>query len=84
MQWESYLDVFDSSQVHELMKGSFQFRKGGRSLVEYCNEMNFIVMELDYRRPNIMACAIDIEKLRKHIDEDRSYMFMVRVGRSLD
>lgn len=30
----------------ELMKRSFQLRHGGRSLVEYYNEMNFVIMEL--------------------------------------
>ena len=31
----SYLYVFDSSQVYELMKKSFQSRQGGRPFAEY-------------------------------------------------
>ena len=44
----SYLDVFDSSQVYELMKKSFESRQGGCLLAEYYNELNSIFMEFDY------------------------------------
>ena len=44
----SYLDFFDSSQVYELIKKSFQSHQGGRALTEYYNELNSIFMEFDY------------------------------------
>ena len=80
----SYLDVSYSSQVHELMKKSFQSRQGGCPLVEYYNELNSIFMELDYRRPNDMTCVADIKKQRKCIAEDRVYIFLVGLDHSLD
>ena len=80
----SYLDISDSSQVYELMKKSFQLRQGGRPLAEYYNELNSIFMELDYRRPNDMTCAADIEKYRKRIAEDRVYIFLAGLDHNLD
>ncbi|XP_048232430.1 uncharacterized protein LOC112535176 isoform X2 [Ricinus communis] len=41
-------------------------------------------MELDYRSPNDMTCAADIEKQRKRIAEDRIYMFLAGLDHSLD
>ena len=80
----SYLDVSYSSQVHELMKKSFQSRQGGCPLVEYYNELNSIFMELDYRRPNDMMCVADIKKQRKCIAEDWVYIFLAGLDHSLD
>ena len=41
-------------------------------------------MELDYRRPNDMTCATDIEKQRKRIVEDHIYIFLTGLDHSLD
>ncbi|KAL5745491.1 hypothetical protein ACOSP7_026637 [Xanthoceras sorbifolium] len=41
-------------------------------------------MELDYRRPNDMECAVDVEKQRKRIVEGRVYMFLAGLDHSLD
>ena len=49
----SYLDVFDSSQVHELIKRSFQSRHGSCLLVEYYNEINLIFMSLITEDPMV-------------------------------
>ena len=61
----SYLYVFDSSQVYELMKKSFQSHQGGHPLAKYYNELNSIFAKLDYWRPNDMTCVADIENQRK-------------------
>lgn len=62
----SYLDVFNSSQVYELVKKLFQLHKDA----EYYNELNFMFIELDHRRRHDMTYAADNEKQRKHIVED--------------
>lgn len=80
---KSYLDV-DSSHVYELMKKSFQFLEGIRSLFEYYNELKSIFIELDYCRSNDMPCATDTEKLKKHTVEDRVYMFFANLDQILD
>lgn len=45
---------------------------------------NSIFIELDYCKPNNMACAIDIEKLSKRTDKDQVYTFFIGLDRSLD
>ena len=80
----SYLDVFHSSQVHELMKKSFQSHQGGCPLTKYYNELNSIYMELDYQRSNDMMCVVDIKKQRKRTVEDRVYVFLTSLDHNLD
>ena len=74
----------NSFQVYELMKKSFQSHQGGRPFLEYYNELNSIVIELDYRRSNDMMCVIDIEKQRRHIAEDRVYIFITCLDHNLN
>ena len=74
----------NSSQVYELMKKYFQSHQGGRPFVEYYNELNSIFMELDYRRPNDMMCVTNIEKQKKHIAEDRVYIFLTGLDHNLN
>lgn len=68
---KSYLNVFDSSHVYELIKRSFQLCQDDRSLVEYHNELNSIFMKFHYHGANNVICTIDIEKVRKHSIKDR-------------
>lgn len=70
--------------MYELVKRPFQLRQEHRSLIEYYNELNFIFMELNYRRSNEMKCSIDPGNYRKHIAKDWIYMFLVGLDHNLD
>ncbi|KAL6319103.1 hypothetical protein AAG906_001576 [Vitis piasezkii] len=74
--WDSaattYFDGTDSSQ------------QGGGSIEKYYNDLQGLWREIDFRRPNPMECAIDIQKYNSILQEDRVYTFLDGLDDRLD
>jgi hypothetical protein len=61
-----------------------RIKQAGRTVEEYYNELQELWLEIDFRRPNPMACTTDIEKFDKFIQESRVYSFLDGLDDKLD
>jgi GAG-pre-integrase domain/gag-polypeptide of LTR copia-type len=80
----TFYDGSDATQVFELNKRVNKIKQEGRSVEEYYNELQNLWLEIDFRRPNPMVCAIDIEKFEKFTQESRVYSFLDGLNDKLD
>jgi hypothetical protein len=62
--------------VYDLNKRVNKIKQGGRTVEEYYNELQDLWLEIDFRRPNPMTCAADIERFDKFMQESRVYSFL--------
>ncbi|XP_078165548.1 uncharacterized protein LOC144560258 [Carex rostrata] len=80
----TFYDGSDTTQVFELNKRVNKIKQEGRPVEEYYNELQDIWLEIDFRHPNPMVCAIDIEKFDKCTQESRVYSFLDGLDDKLD
>jgi Leucine rich repeat/gag-polypeptide of LTR copia-type len=80
----TFYDGSDATQVFELNKRVNKIKQEGRSVEEYYNELKNIWLEIDFRCPNQMVCALDIEKFEKFTQESRVYSFLDGLDDKLD
>ncbi|XP_074573366.1 uncharacterized protein LOC141829748 [Curcuma longa] len=77
--WDSIATTFydgsDLSQVYDLQRVS-RMRQEGGSLEKYYNDLQGLWREIDFRRPNSMECARDIQKYNFIVQEERVYIFL--------
>ncbi|KAF2291835.1 hypothetical protein GH714_035795 [Hevea brasiliensis] len=75
--WDSivttYFDGSDSSQVYDLRRRVSRMRQGGGSIEKYYNDLQGLWREIDFRRPNPMECATDIQKYNSLLQEESLY-----------
>ncbi|KAF2288640.1 hypothetical protein GH714_009742 [Hevea brasiliensis] len=64
--WDSiattHFDGSDSSQVYDLRRRVSRMWQGGGSIEKYYNDLQGLWHEIDFRRPNPMECATNIQK----------------------
>jgi gag-polypeptide of LTR copia-type/Retrotransposon gag protein len=72
----TFYDGSDAAQVYDLNKKVNNAKQGGRSVEAYYNELQDLWLEIDFRRPNPMVCAADIERFDKFVQESRVYSFL--------
>ena len=64
--WDSiattYFNGSDSSRVYDLRRRVSRMRQIGGSIEKYYNDLQGLWHEIDFRRPNPMECAMDIQK----------------------
>ena len=86
--WDSaattYFDGTVSSQVYDLRRRVTRMKQGGGSIEKYYNNLQGLWQEIDFRRPNPMECAIDIQKYNSILQEDRVYTFLDGLDDRLD
>ncbi|WKA08566.1 hypothetical protein VitviT2T_026277 [Vitis vinifera] len=86
--WDSaattYFDGTVSSQVYDLRRRVTRMKQGGGSIEKYYNDLQGLWQEIDFRRPNPMECAIDIQKYNSILQEDRVYTFLDGLDDRLD
>ena len=58
----AYFDGTDTSQVYDLKRRVTKMRKVGGSIEKYYNDLQGLWIEIDFRHPNPMNCATDIQK----------------------
>ncbi|KAK6923031.1 Retrotransposon Copia-like, N-terminal [Dillenia turbinata] len=88
MVWDSiattYFDGSDTSQVYDLRRRVNRLRQSGGSLEKYYNDLQGLWREIDFRRPNPMECAIDIQHYNNLLKEERVYIFLDGLDDRLD
>ena len=86
--WDSiattYFDGTDTSQVYDLRHRVTRMRQAGESIEKYYNDLQGLWREIDFRRPNPMKCADDIQKYNSILQEDRVYVFLDGLDDRLD
>ena len=80
----TYFDGTDTSQVYELRRRVTRMRQRGGSIEKYYNDLQGIWREIDFRRPNPMECATDIQKYNSMIQEERVYICLDGLDDRLD
>ena len=78
--WDSitttYFDGSDTSQVYDLRRRVTRMQQGGESIEKYYNDLQGLWHKIDFRRPNPMECAADIQKYNSILQEERVYIFL--------
>ena len=78
--WDSVATTYfygtDTSQVYDLKRRVTKMRQAGGSIEKYYNDHQGLWREIDFRRPNSMNYAIDIQKYNTILQEDRVYIFL--------
>lgn len=59
-------------------------KQNGESIEGYYNCLQGLWREIDYRRPNPMECAIDVQRHNTLLQEDRVYVFLDGLDDRLD
>lgn len=80
----TFFDGTDTSQIYDLKKRVTKMRQNGGSIETYYNGIHALWREIDFRRPNPMTCAIDIQKFNSISQEDRVYTFLDGLDDRLD
>ena len=80
----TYFDGGDATQIYELRRRVARLRQGGGSLEKYYNDLQGLWREIDFRRPNPMACSADIQHFNNMLQEDRVYIFLDGLDDKLD
>lgn len=81
---EKYFDGTDTSQVYELKRRVSRMKQAGISMEKYYNDLQGLWRKIDFRRPNPMLCAIDIQSYNSILQEERVYTFLDRLDDRLD
>ncbi|KAK8951274.1 hypothetical protein KSP39_PZI003194 [Platanthera zijinensis] len=86
--WDSaattYFDGTDTSQVYELKRRVSRMKQEGGSIEKYYNALQGLWREIDFRRPNPMKCAINIQNYNSMTQEERVYTFLDGLDDRLD
>ena len=86
--WDSaaitYFDGNDTSQVYDLWCRVSRMRQAGGSIEKYYNDLQGLWREINFRHPNPMECANDIQKYNSILQEDRVYTFLDGLDDRLD
>ena len=81
MVWDSvattYFDGTDTSQVYDLKRRVTKMRQVGGSIEKYYNDLQGLWKEIDFRRPNPMNCATDIQNIIQSYKKTESISFLM-------
>lgn len=80
----TYFDGIDTSQVYDLCRRVTRMKQAGGSIEKYYNDLQGLWREIDFRHPNPMKCAGDIQKYNSILQEDRVYTFLDGLDDRLD
>lgn len=86
--WDSiratYSDLENSSQIFELKTRLWQFKQEDRDITTYYNGMVALWQELDQCHDDVWESPVDCARQKKREENDRVFMFLAGVNRSLD
>jgi gag-polypeptide of LTR copia-type len=80
----TFYDGNDEASVFDLNRRVTRFKQSGKPVKEYYNTVQGLWREIDFRRPNSMVCAVDIEKFNVYIEKTRVYTFLDGLDDRLD
>ncbi|KAF2323929.1 hypothetical protein GH714_004072 [Hevea brasiliensis] len=88
MVWDSiattYFDGTDTSKGYDLRRRVTRMRQAGGPIEKFYDDFQGLWREIDFRHPNPMECAVDIQKYNSIIQEDRVYTFLNGLDDRLD
>lgn len=70
--------------MYDLRRRVARMRQVGGSIEKYYNDLHGLWREIDFRHPNPMKCANDIQKYNSILQEDRVYIFLDGLDDQLD
>ena len=71
-----FFDGSDTLQVYDLKRWVARTRQDGGSIKSYYNTLQGLCRKIDFRYPNPMKCAEDIQIYNSNIQDDRVYVFV--------
>ena len=80
----TYFDGTDMSQVNELQHRVTRMWQRGGLIKKYYNDLQGVWCEIDFRCPNSIEYATDIQKHNSLIQEERVYIFLDKLDDRLD
>ena len=86
--WDSiattYFDGTDTSQNYDLKRRVTKMRQVGGSIEKYYNDLQGLWKEIDFRRPNPMNCATDIQNIIQSYKKTEFISFLMdwTIGRT--
>jgi hypothetical protein len=80
----TFYDGSDEAQVFDLNRCVSRIKQGGRAIDIYYDELHGLWQEIDFRSPNPMECARDIEKFNMFIQKTRVYTLLDGLDDRLD
>jgi transposase InsO family protein len=80
----TYHDGSDEAQVYALNRQVSRVKQGGRAIEDYFDELQSLWQEIDFRCPNPMEYAGDIEKFNTYLQKMRVYTFLDGLDDTLD
>jgi hypothetical protein len=81
---QTYFTGNDASQIYELRRKAHETRQQGKSLASYFSALQTIWQELDFLNPYDMESAKDTATLKKRIENERVYDFLVGLDPGFD
>ncbi|CAJ2662272.1 unnamed protein product [Trifolium pratense] len=79
---ESYSKAKDAAQVVKVK--TLAAKQGNRTVTDYANQLKALWMELDHYRVIKTQCSADAAILKKFIEQDRVYDFLVGLNSEFD
>ena len=80
----TFFDGSDTSQVYDLKRRVARTRQDGGSIEFYYNILQGLWRKIDFRCPNPMKCAEDIQIYNFNIQKDQVYIFLDGLDDQLD
>ncbi|KAK2433017.1 putative mitochondrial protein [Trifolium repens] len=81
---QSYSKAKDAAQVYEVKVKTLAAKQGNRTVTDYANQLKALWMELDHYRVIKTQCSADAATLKKFIEQDRVYDFLVGLNSEFD
>lgn len=80
----TYFDGSDASQIYDLKRRVSRLKQAGGPIDKYYNDLQGLLREIDFRRPNPMVYPVDIAHHNTLQEEDRLYAFLDGLDDRLD
>ena len=81
---QTYSKVRDAAQIYEIKQKISTTKQGTRSVIEYYNLMKSLWQEMDYYQNLQMKCSEDAAMLRKFVDREWIFKFLVGLNIEFD
>ncbi|XP_078164769.1 uncharacterized protein LOC144559580 [Carex rostrata] len=80
----TFYDGNDEAFVFDLNRKVTRLKQSGKPVEDYYNALQGLWREIDFRRPNPITSATDIEQFNKYLEKTRVYTFLDGLDDRLD
>ena len=81
---QTYSKVRDAAQIYEIKQKISTTKQGTRSVIEYYNLLKSLWQEMDYYQNLQMKCSEDAAMLRKFVEREQIFEFLVGLNVEFD